>query len=109
MTPISPILMPVAFSNRCTDMIPYVKLIAAKYNSEIILLHVVNPVYAIPETGISPPAIVPVPKWVITQQVERLDSFGEAELQGFRVRRLAIHLPGAQCLGRAKARDKRPL
>src|SRR5689334_14940449 len=28
-------------------MIPYLKLMAAKYNTEIILLHVVNPVYAI--------------------------------------------------------------
>jgi nucleotide-binding universal stress UspA family protein len=96
--------MPVDFSNRCTDMIPYVKLIAAEYNSEIILLHVVNPVYAIPETGISPPAIVPVPKWLIAQQAEKLETFGQAEWQGFRVRRLVYEgEPDAQIAATAQA------
>lgn len=104
MTPISPILMPVDFSNRCADMIPYVKLIAAKYHAEIILLHVVNPVYAIPETGISPPAIVPVPKSLIAQQSEKFETFGQAELQGFRVRCLVYEgEPDAQIVATAQA------
>lgn len=96
--------MPVDFSDRCADMIPYAKLIAAKYNSEIIVLHVVNPVYAIPETGISAPAIVPVPKWLIAQEAERLETFGQAELQGVPVRRLVYEGdPEAQIIATAQA------
>jgi len=89
MLPIPRILFPVDFSTRATEMIPYLKFIAAKYKSEILLLHVVNPMYAIPETGISPSAIFPVPNWLIAQQAERLDRFAQKELEGFPVRRLA--------------------
>ena len=104
MTTISPILMPVDFSKRCMDMIPYLKFMAAKYNAEIILLHVVNPVYAISETGISPPAIVPVPEWLIAQQAEKLETFGDPELQGFRVRRLVYEgEPDAQIVATVEA------
>ena len=71
MLPISRILMPVDFSQRSLGMIPHVKQFARQYNAEILLLHVVNPVYVIPETGISTSAILSVPEWILLQHKPR--------------------------------------
>ena len=49
-------------------MMPYVKAIAQRYNSEVILLHVVNPVYAIPDPGGSAPALFPVPQRIFKRE-----------------------------------------
>ncbi len=40
MLSISRILMPVDFSDRCMGMLPYARAVAAKYNAELILLHI---------------------------------------------------------------------
>ena len=88
MLPISRILMPVDFSHRCLGMIPYAKQFARQYNAEILLLHIVNPVYVIPETGISASAILSVPEWILTTQTNKIEEFGASELRDFRVRRL---------------------
>jgi nucleotide-binding universal stress UspA family protein len=85
----SRILVPVDFSNRCLGMMSYVKAIAQRYNSEVILLHVVNPVYAIPDPGGSAPALIPVPQRIFEERAEQLEKFAVAELQGIPVRRLA--------------------
>lgn len=106
MLPISRILYPVDFSERCSEMLPYVALIAKKYHSEITLLHVTNPVISVPETGIWPPTDLPLPEWLISQQAEKLDSFGRKELDGFPVRRLVYEgEPEAQIVATAKAED----
>ena len=42
MFPISRILLPMDFSDRCLVMLPYVQAFAARYNAELILLHVEN-------------------------------------------------------------------
>jgi len=70
-------------------MMPYVRQFAEKYGSEVILLHVVNPVYSIPETGISGPIALPLPERVFQSNAEQLDRFATPELQGVPVRRLA--------------------
>lgn len=88
MSPISRILVPVDFSERCLGMMPYVRAIAERYKAEIILLHVVNPVYAIPETGISAPALLPVPQWIFTERTKQLEGFAATELQDLSVRRI---------------------
>ena len=82
MRPISRILVPVDFSDRCLRMMPYVRAIAERYKAEVILLHVVNPVYTIPATGISGPALVPVPQWVFTEKTKELEGFAAFELRG---------------------------
>src|ERR1700751_31452 len=85
---IARILLPVDLSIRCFGMLSYVKAIAQLYRSEIILLHVVNPVYAIPEPGGWAPALIPVPQWVFTSKGKELAEFAVIELQHFPVRRL---------------------
>jgi nucleotide-binding universal stress UspA family protein len=89
MLTIARILVPVDFSERCLKMMPYVRQFAEKYRSEVILLHVVNPIYAIPETGISGPIALPLPERVFKNNAEQLDRFATTELQGLPVRRLA--------------------
>src|SRR5271157_5213247 len=42
MFPISRILLPMDFSDQCLVMLPYAQAVAAKYNAELILLHVEN-------------------------------------------------------------------
>lgn len=69
-------------------MMPYVRRFAEKYQAEVILLHVVNPVYMIPETGVSGAIAVPLPARNFTGSGEQLEHFATAELEGLRVRRL---------------------
>lgn len=70
-------------------MMPYVKAIAGRYNAEVVLLHVLNPFYTIPATGISEPVLMPVPQRLLEEKTKQLKEFGSAVLRGLRVRRLA--------------------
>lgn len=83
------ILVPVDFSERCLKMMPYVRQFAGKYQSEVVLLHVMNPIYVIPETGISGLIEVRLPEQAFRHAAERLEGFATAELAGLAVRRLA--------------------
>jgi nucleotide-binding universal stress UspA family protein len=104
MLPISRILFPVDFSDRCADMLPYVKIIAARYGAEITLLHVINPVVGIPNIGISPPELLPESGWLMSQQAERLECFGKDQLDGLPVRTLVYEgEPEAQIVATAVA------
>ena len=85
---ISRILVPVDFSDRCLGMMPYVKAFSERYSAEVLLLHVVDPVYTIPATGISPPAMIPTPQWLFDQRARQLETFAAADLTGLPVRRL---------------------
>jgi nucleotide-binding universal stress UspA family protein len=76
MLPISRVLVPVDFSDRCLEILPYSKAIASRYNAEITLLHVVNPVYTIPAAGPFGPVLVPIPRSVFTDAAKHLDVFG---------------------------------
>src|SRR5204862_125729 len=88
MQSISRILAPVDFSDRCLGMMPYVKAVASRYDSEVILFHVVNPFYTVPPTAISGPVMIPIPESTLPDRQEQLDKFAAAELDGLRVRRL---------------------
>src|SRR4051794_1115003 len=104
MLPISRILMPVDYSERCLGMIPHAKQFARHYNAEILLLHVVNPVYVVPETGISASAILSVPEWIFTTQNRKMEEFAASELRDFQVRRLVYEGdPEAQIVATAEA------
>lgn len=87
-------------------MMPYVRQFAEKYGSEVILLHVFNPVYVIPETGISGLLGVPLPEQAFKASGERLETFADAELAGLRVRRLTYEgYPETQIAETAEAED----
>jgi nucleotide-binding universal stress UspA family protein len=106
MVKISRILMPVDFSDRCLGMTHYARAIAEKYDAEIILLHVVNPVFVTPDIGMAPPAVVAMPQWLIDEKSKLLDGFAVAELAGQRVRRLVYEgLPEMQIVEAANSED----
>src|SRR6476620_1082333 len=84
---ISRILVPIDFSERCLGMVPYVRAIAERYKAEVVLLHVVNPVYMIPATGISGPVLMPLPKWMSEDKMKQLEGYANTELRGISVRR----------------------
>jgi nucleotide-binding universal stress UspA family protein len=101
MAPISRILVPVDFSDRCLRMMPYVTVFSERYKAEVVLLHVMDPVYVVqqihrrlcegytnvvPQTPISGP--LPVPGWILTERIKELRAFGAVALQGIPVRRL---------------------
>jgi nucleotide-binding universal stress UspA family protein len=88
MYPITRILVPVDFSDRGKEMISYAALFGAKYDAEIVLLHVINPMYSIPASGGFGPLLVPLPATVIESLAKRLESFAADSLRGLNVRRL---------------------
>lgn len=106
MVKISSILLPVDFSERCLGMTHYARAMAEKYAAELILLHVVNPVFVTPELGGAPPAAIAVPQWLITEKNKLLEEFAEAELSGLRVRRLVYEgIPEMQIVEIAKSEN----
>jgi nucleotide-binding universal stress UspA family protein len=88
MLPISKILVPTDFSERCLGLLPYVKALAEKHKAQVILLHAVDPFYTVPPTGFSGPVVVPVSPAVIKEREQRMSEFGTSELQGLKVQRL---------------------
>jgi nucleotide-binding universal stress UspA family protein len=88
MYPISRILVPVDFSERCLEMIPYAALIGAKYGAEIVLMHAVSPVYSIPNAGGFGPLLIPLPSTAIEAIGKQLDSFAVDLLRGLNVKRV---------------------
>jgi nucleotide-binding universal stress UspA family protein len=106
MNKISRILLPVDFSERCLGMVQYARAIAEKYDAEITLLHVINPVFVAPEIGMAPLAVVNTPTWLINEKSKRIDEFASSELAGLRVRRLVYEgIPEAQIAELAASDD----
>lgn len=82
-------------------MMPYVRAISERYKAEVILLHVLDPVYVVqrihrrlcegytdvvPEAEVSRP--LPVPHWIYAEKAKQLEEFAAAELRDVSVRRL---------------------
>jgi nucleotide-binding universal stress UspA family protein len=87
-------------------MLRYAKAIAAQFDAELILLHVANPIYEVPPTGLSGPLFIPVPQKTIAKQGEELEQFGVDELQGIKVRRVLYEgNPEEQIAGFAKSEE----
>jgi len=106
MVKFSRILLPVDFSERCLGMTHYARALAEKYDAELILLHVINPVFITPEIGMAPPAVVAVPQWLVTEKNKLLEGFAVRELAGLRVRRLVYEgIPESQIVEIANAED----
>jgi nucleotide-binding universal stress UspA family protein len=103
---ISRILLPVDFSERCLGMIHYARAIAEKYDAELILLHVINPVFVAPEVGMAPAAVIATPQWLINEKSKLMDEFASSDLTGLRVRRLVYEgIPEAQIAEMANSDD----
>jgi nucleotide-binding universal stress UspA family protein len=106
MVKFSRILMPVDFSERCLGMTHYARAIAEKYDAELVLLHVVNPVFITPDIGMAPPTAIATPQWLINEKAKLLDEFGKKELAGLRVRRLVYEgIPEMQIVETAKSEN----
>jgi len=106
MVEFSRILLPIDFSERCLGMTLYARALAERYGSEIILLHVINPVFITPEIGMAPPAAIAVPQWLIAEKTKLLDEFATRELAGLPVRRLVYEgIPEMQIVEIAKAEE----
>jgi len=106
MAKISRILMPVDFSERCLGMTHYARAIAEKYDAELVLLHVVNPVFITPDIGMAPPTAIATPQWLINEKAKLLDEFAKKELAGLRVRRLVYEgIPEMQIVEMVKSEN----
>jgi nucleotide-binding universal stress UspA family protein len=106
MTQISRILLPVDFSERCLGMMHYARAIAEKYDAELILLHIINPVFVAPEVGMAPAAVIATPQWLINEKSKLIDEFAGSDLSGLRVRRLVYEgVPEAQIAEMTKSED----
>lgn len=106
MLDIARILLPVDFSERCLGMTPYARALAEKYDAELLLLHVINPVFITPELGGAPPAAIAVPQWLITEKNKLLEAFAGSELAGLRLRRLVYEgIPEMQITEIAKSEN----
>jgi nucleotide-binding universal stress UspA family protein len=106
MLKITRILLPVDFSERCLGMTHYARAIAEKYGAEIVLLHVINPVFITPDTGMAPPAIVAVPQWLIQEKGNLLENFASKELAGLNVRRMVYEgIPEMQIVETAQSEE----
>src|SRR4051812_48157384 len=104
--PISKILAPVDFSHRSLGMLPYAKALASRYDAELTLLHVVNPMYTLPAAGPFGPLVVPIPQSAFEDAAKRLDHFGADELEAVNVRRLIYEGdPAEQILALTKSED----
>src|SRR5262252_8397349 len=100
------ILLPVDFSNRTLRMTVYAKALAVKYQAELTLLHIVNPMYSFPPTAISGPVMVPIPTSIITDREKQLQQFAADELDGLPVRRLVYEGdPAEQIAGFVRSDD----
>jgi len=87
MNSISHILVPVDFSEGCLGMLHYAKEIAEHYGAEITLLHVVDTVNAGPMLDMA--ELEAACRLALDTASARLAAFGEGELRGVAVRRLA--------------------
>jgi nucleotide-binding universal stress UspA family protein len=106
MVTFSRILLPVDFSERCLGMTHYARALAEKYGAEIILLHVVNPIFIAPDIGTASPAAIAVPPGLIAEKNKLLAAFATPELAGLSVRRLVYEgIPEMQIVDIAKSED----
>ena len=82
------ILFPYDFSRQGSEVVPYVRALAAKSNAKVTLFSVVPPVWQLPPAGMQPIIGPAVPEWVDALQ-DRLGQLFVDELAGLQVDRVA--------------------
>ncbi len=91
MVPLSKILLPVDFSERCLGAARYAASLASRFQAEIVLLHVVEPLrYDFGELEFAGVVADEVIENRITQARRQLDTFLAPELAGARVNRVLL-------------------
>ncbi len=85
MLPLHHILLPVDFSDRCSGMAGYVRLLAKTYNAKVSLLHVAEYVFVGP-TGVGvPPLPIETPQERIAELTGLLEAFAAKHFAGISV------------------------
>lgn len=93
------ILLPVDFSDRCLGAARYARLLASRYDAEILILHVVEPIrYEFSALEFGGAVLTDLASSRMAQARERLETFLAAELQDSRVRRLLAEGEAAQTI-----------
>ncbi len=91
MFPISRILLPVDFSERCLGATRYAEALASHFNAEIALLHVVEPVrYEVSAMDFGGVALSELAAGRAALARKQLEAFEVEQLPGVRVRRVLV-------------------
>jgi nucleotide-binding universal stress UspA family protein len=99
MIPLSKILLPVDFSDRCSGAARYAASLASRFQAEIALVHVVEPLrYDFGEMEFAGGVANEVMLGRVAQARQRLDTFLAPELAGARVSRTLLEGDPARCV-----------
>lgn len=99
MPQLSKILLPVDFSDRSRGAARYARMLAERYGSEILMLHVVEPIrYEFSAMEFGGTVLTDLAANRAAQARRRLENFLEAELAGQRLRRLMLEGDAAQTI-----------
>ncbi|MGA2329206.1 MAG: universal stress protein [Bryobacteraceae bacterium] len=107
MFPLTKILLPVDFSERCLGATRYAEALAAHFHAEITLLHVLEPIrYEFSTLEFGGTVMNDLVASRAAQAQEQIDSFLQEELEGVRVKRVLLGGDPAQKIVRY-AHDER--
>jgi len=99
MPPLNKILLPVDFSDRSRGAARYARALAERYDSEILMLHVVEPIrYEFSAMEFGGTVLTDLAANRTAQARRRLENFLEAELSGRRIRRMMLEGDAAQTI-----------
>jgi nucleotide-binding universal stress UspA family protein len=99
MIPLSKILLPVDFSERCIGAAHHAVSLASHFQAEIAMVHVVEPLrYDFGEMEFAGGVANEVMQGRVTQARQRLETFLSQELAGARVSRVLLEGDPAQCI-----------
>ena len=91
MHPLKKILLPVDFSERCAGAVQYARELALRFDSELILVHVLPPLHAEFGLQLEGSMLVEVYRARAEQAERELAAFELRNLAGIKVRRLILH------------------
>ena len=101
------ILLPVDFSERCLGAARWARLVADRYGSEILMLHVVEPIrYEFSALEFGGAVLTDLAANRKAQARERLEEFLSEELAGARMRRLLVEGDAAQSIVEAARNEQ---
>jgi len=99
MIPLSRVLLPVDFSERCLGAAHYATSLASHFQAEIAVVHVVEPMrYDFGEMEFAGGVANEVMQGRVTQSRQRLETFLAPELAGARVSRVLLEGDPARCI-----------
>jgi nucleotide-binding universal stress UspA family protein len=107
MPPLKKILLPVDFSDRCLGAARYAYALASRYDAEILMLHVVEPIrYEFSALEFGGTVLTELAANRTAQARRRLEDFLQQELAGVRLRRLMLEGDAAQTIVETARREE---